>query len=107
MSPPAGIYDGSEKLRAGCGLVHFHLMSWKRMLAYVTGFVDDELLARNEYLVTENRKAESDSPILNESAWLRRPNDWDAKRWKRLRRSSDRKRFWGGTAGWSPRSLTV
>jgi len=30
-------------------------MNWKRMLAYVIGSVDEELLARNEYLVTENR----------------------------------------------------
>ena len=30
-------------------------MNWKRMLAYVTGSVDQELLLRNEYLVTENR----------------------------------------------------
>jgi hypothetical protein len=30
-------------------------MNWKRMHAYVTGSVDEELLARNEYLVTENR----------------------------------------------------
>lgn len=30
-------------------------MNWKRMLAYVTGSVNEELLARNEYLVTENR----------------------------------------------------
>ena len=30
-------------------------MNWKRILAYVTGTVDEELLARNEYLVTENR----------------------------------------------------
>jgi hypothetical protein len=30
-------------------------MNWKRMLAYVTGSDDEELLARNEYLVTENR----------------------------------------------------
>jgi transposase len=30
-------------------------MTWKRMLAYVTGSVDEELLLRNEYLVTENR----------------------------------------------------
>ena len=30
-------------------------MNWKRMLAYVTGSVDEALLARNEYLVTENR----------------------------------------------------
>ena len=30
-------------------------MSWKRMLAYVTGSVDEELLLRNEYLAAENR----------------------------------------------------
>jgi hypothetical protein len=30
-------------------------MNWKRMLAYVTGSVDEELLSRNEYLVIENR----------------------------------------------------
>src|SRR5262245_61299763 len=30
-------------------------MNWKRMLAYVTGSVDEQLLLRNEYLVTENR----------------------------------------------------
>jgi hypothetical protein len=30
-------------------------MSWTRLLAYVTGTVDQELLLRNEYLVAENR----------------------------------------------------
>src|SRR3979409_1070035 len=30
-------------------------MDWSRILAYVTGTVDQELLARNEYLVAENR----------------------------------------------------
>ena len=30
-------------------------MEWKHMLAYMTGSVDQELLVRNEYLVTENR----------------------------------------------------
>ena len=30
-------------------------MEWARMLAYVTGTVDQELLARNEYLAVENR----------------------------------------------------
>src|SRR5512135_2847217 len=30
-------------------------MNWKRILAYITGSVDQELLLRNEYLVTENR----------------------------------------------------
>jgi putative transposase len=31
------------------------MMDWKHLLAYITGTVDQELLARNEYLVTENR----------------------------------------------------
>jgi putative transposase len=30
-------------------------MDWARILAYVTGTVDEELLARNEYLAAENR----------------------------------------------------
>src|SRR5512139_3290132 len=30
-------------------------MDWARILAYVTGMVDQELLVRNEYLATENR----------------------------------------------------
>ncbi len=30
-------------------------MDWARMLAYITGTVDQELLLRNEYLVIENR----------------------------------------------------
>lgn len=30
-------------------------MDWARMLAYVTGTVDQELMARNEYLAAENR----------------------------------------------------
>jgi hypothetical protein len=30
-------------------------MDWQMLLAYITGTVDQELLLRNEYLVTENR----------------------------------------------------
>jgi putative transposase len=30
-------------------------MEWKQLLAYITGSVDQQLLLRNEYLVTENR----------------------------------------------------
>jgi hypothetical protein len=30
-------------------------MDWGRVLAYVTGTVDQELLAQNEYLAAENR----------------------------------------------------
>jgi hypothetical protein len=31
------------------------VMGWKKLLAYITGSVDQDLLLRNEYLVTENR----------------------------------------------------
>ena len=30
-------------------------MEWARLLAYITGTVDQELLLRNEYLAAENR----------------------------------------------------
>ena len=30
-------------------------MDWTRILAFVTGMVDQELLTRNEYLAAENR----------------------------------------------------
>ena len=30
-------------------------MGWKKLLAYITGSVDQELLLRIAYLVTENR----------------------------------------------------
>jgi len=30
-------------------------MEWTRILAYITGTVEQELLLRNEYLVAENR----------------------------------------------------
>jgi len=40
-------------------------MDWARLLAYVTGTVDQELLARNEYLASENRilKAQLDGRV--------------------------------------------
>ena len=36
-------------------LLGVRLMDWVRILAYVTGMVDQELLTRNEYLAAENR----------------------------------------------------
>ena len=39
----------------GSGVGQGAIMDWARILAYVTGTVDQELLARNEYLATENR----------------------------------------------------
>jgi hypothetical protein len=37
------------------GSVGGELMEWARILAYITGTVDQELLLRNEYLAAENR----------------------------------------------------
>jgi hypothetical protein len=45
------INDVKAAVRSGKGAV----MDWARILAYVTVTVDQELLARNEYLATENR----------------------------------------------------
>ena len=44
-------YDAVTEVGAGQGAV----MYWARILAYVTGTVDQELLGRNEYLAAENR----------------------------------------------------
>src|SRR5215467_2394551 len=55
------------RLAFPCAMPHIHRqyarnqgrrnrrMNWKTLLAYITGSVDQELLLRNEYLVTENR----------------------------------------------------
>jgi putative transposase len=40
---------------AGRNFQQGQVMDWARILAYVTGTVDQELLARNEYLAAENR----------------------------------------------------
>ena len=41
-------------------------MDWARLLAYITGTVDQELLLRNEYLAAENRilRAQLKTPLL-------------------------------------------
>ena len=36
-------------------MVQFVGMNWKRLLAYLTGSVDQEMQLRNGYLATENR----------------------------------------------------
>jgi putative transposase len=37
-------------------------MEWARVLAYITGTVDQELLLRNEYLLAENRILKAQLP---------------------------------------------
>jgi hypothetical protein len=46
---------GIEGARRGSVGGGGELMEWIRILAYITGTVDQELLLRNEYLVAENR----------------------------------------------------
>ena len=52
---PQGVTTEARSCPWAPALVQFVPMNWKRMLAYVTGSVGEELLARNAYLVTENR----------------------------------------------------
>jgi hypothetical protein len=60
-------------------------MDWARILAFVTGMVDQELLARNEYLAAENRilKAQLQGRLklttLSEPRWARSVIDWAAR----------------------------
>jgi hypothetical protein len=59
-------------------------MIWARMLAYITGTVDQELRLRNEYLATENRilRAKIKGRLLladSEKATLGEIIGWDGK----------------------------
>jgi hypothetical protein len=58
---------------------------WARLLSFVTGLVNQELLLRNEYLAAENRTLEricprdSGCPMRSDLLWPRSPNDSAAK----------------------------
>ena len=81
-------------------------MDWARILAYVTGTVDQELLARMEYLVAENRilKAQLKGRLKlsdAERATLGEIGiDWAARFSMRWRMWPDRRPSWPGTEGW-------
>jgi hypothetical protein len=45
-------------------------MDWARILAFVTGLVDQELLAQNEYLVAE--KSDPEGPVAGAAEAHRR-----------------------------------
>ena len=88
-------------------------MDWKHLLAYITGTVDQELLLRNEYLVTENRI------LRNQITGRVRLTDGERKTLaeigqklgkqasRKWPRSSSPTRFSAGTASSWPRSLTA
>ena len=60
-------------------------INWGRLLAFVTGLVNQELLLQNEYLAAENRILRASvpsrlrSPIRSGAHWPRSENDLDAE----------------------------
>ena len=81
-------------------------MLWARMVAYVTGTVNQELLLRNEYLGAENRILKGQIKGRLQRHWLRSPSGSDGKPWKNWRRSRSRIRCWPGTESSSPTNAT-
>jgi hypothetical protein len=83
-------------------------MDWARILAYVTGMVDQELLARSEYLAAENRilkaqvKGGCGSRTPSEPRLARSVIDWAARFSPRWRMWPGRTPSWLGTASSSP-----
>src|SRR5215471_12741928 len=79
-------------------------MDWTRILAYITGSVDQELLLRNEYLAAEkilraqlNGCCGSRAP--SERYSVRLAFDWAARPWAKWRPSPSQTPFWHGTEG--------
>ena len=90
-------------------------MIWARMLAYVTGMVDQEFLLRNEYLAAENRilRGQIKGRLLRccfwkvkRQHWPRLLTGWDARLWNISQQRRTRIRFSAGTENWSPTNLT-
>jgi hypothetical protein len=76
-------------------------MEWARILAYITGTVDQELLLRNEYLAAENGilKAQLKGRPPSERSLARLAIDWAARRSARWRLPPCRTPSWHGTEG--------
>ena len=72
---------------------------WARLLGYVTGLVNQELLLQNEYLATENRILRSHLPSRLRLSDVEREtladigSGWDAGLWPRWPVSRSRIRF--------------
>jgi hypothetical protein len=79
-------------------------MDWARILAYVTGTVDQELLARNEYLATENRilKDQLKGRLMLSDAERATLGEIGHRLGRKVLAEVGRTRSWPGTASWSP-----
>jgi hypothetical protein len=66
-------------MRTDCGV------RWKKLLTYITGSVDQELLLRNEYLIAENRllrnqlQGRLQFKDSERKAWLKSALAWTAR----------------------------
>ncbi len=85
-------------------------MDWARILAFVTGTVDQELLARIEYLAAENRILKAQLKGRMKLSDAERPArsviDWAARFSARWPRSPGRTPSWLGTASsWPANSM--
>ena len=83
-------------------------MELARILAYVTGTVDQELLARNEYLAAENRilKAQLKGRLKLSDAERATLGEIGHRLGRKVLGEVElwpgRTLFWPGTASWSP-----
>ena len=88
-------------------------MDWPRILAYITGTVDKELLVRNEYLVAENRILKNQIKgrlLLSDPEKRHLPKSATGSAARRLKMwltPPGRTRFWDGSESSWPRSSTA
>ena len=88
-------------------------MDWPRILAYITGTVDQELLLRNQYLVAENRilREQIDGRLLLSDSEKKTLAEIGYRlgrtRLRTWRMPQNRTRSSVGTGNWWPRSSMV
>jgi hypothetical protein len=86
---------------------------WARLLAYVTGLVNQQLLLQNEYLAAENRILRARLPTRLRLSDPQRftlaklASEWAEELWNRSPAWPNRTQYLRGTGGWLPRSSTV
>jgi hypothetical protein len=86
-------------------------MLWARLLAYVTGTVNQELLLRNEYLAAENKilrgqiKVGCYSQKKKKPPWPKPLTGWDERHWRKWPEQRNPIRFWAGIGGSSQTNL--
>ena len=87
--------------------------NWLRLLAYVTGSINQELLLRNEYLTAENHilKSQIKGRLRlsdgERATWPGLLSVWGGKPYRKSPASPNRIRSWPGIGGSSLRNSTA